>query len=197
MIIKMKWEQPRHVSQSFYAWRTHPAGQMNMLRASIKKFGILTPLVVVTVDDAREEYICIDGNARLKIARELELEKIPIAILDDRNIPDHVDYHKMCLLQTDAIALLAEPDEDALRRLLDEALIDDTLLAGHLKDIANPNTWELAPMMSAKGRNAKTAGNEMMLLAGSLNVSYPPQLADEVQKRVRSALDGLQGVTVS
>ncbi len=66
-------------------WRTKGKG-FDILRKSIDKFGILTPILVVVVDGA---YIVCDGHRRIAAALLLGITKIPARIIEGMT-PDEV-----------------------------------------------------------------------------------------------------------
>ena len=68
--IKIAWFNPREV-------RSPEA--IDALIESIKKNGILEPIHVVKLGD---EYLCIEGGARLLAAQALCLEKVPVKIYE-------------------------------------------------------------------------------------------------------------------
>lgn len=58
---------------------------LKYLRESIKEFGILVPLIVYKEDTGGRKYTLLDGERRLRCARDLELTKIPANIIDRPN----------------------------------------------------------------------------------------------------------------
>lgn len=92
---------------------------------SIKKYGIVSPVVVTKRDN---KYICIDGNLRIKFAKELGYKTIKAIVID---IPDEKIKRARTLLNTikfptDSIRLgmiLREFDMD----LKDTLMIEDNI----------------------------------------------------------------------
>lgn len=54
--------------------------EMELLKVSIKKSGFCFPLVVIEDGD---EYMIVDGFHRHLVAKEFQMEKIPVVILDE------------------------------------------------------------------------------------------------------------------
>ena len=52
------------------------------LMTEISVYGILKPIVIT------DDFVVIDGNCRLQIAKELEIEKVPIVFHQDSNLDD-------------------------------------------------------------------------------------------------------------
>lgn len=57
--------------------KNHPEEQINLLIENIKQFGFTTPLLV------DENNTIISGHGRYLAAKELELEEIPVILIDD------------------------------------------------------------------------------------------------------------------
>jgi site-specific DNA-methyltransferase (adenine-specific) len=62
------------------------------LEASIRKFGLVDPLLV---NSAPERYgVAVGGNFRMSIARKLKIETVPVVFI---NIPDLAQEKELCL----------------------------------------------------------------------------------------------------
>lgn len=70
--------QPRH----YFA-----ADKLNLLKESIKREGIISPLIVEKVG---EGYLLLDGERRFRAATELNLKHVPVIVEDARNATDRL-----------------------------------------------------------------------------------------------------------
>jgi len=55
--------------------------EMHLLKSSIRKVGILVPLIVFEKAGKKNKYVLLDGERRLKCARELDLPTIPVNVI--------------------------------------------------------------------------------------------------------------------
>jgi len=90
--------------------RTHSAGQVEQLAASIKKFGFTNPLLLTP------DYEIIAGHGRAAAAAVLGLETVPAIILDYLNETEKRAY----ILADNRLAELAGWDLDLLSQELNE-----------------------------------------------------------------------------
>jgi hypothetical protein len=97
--------------------RRHPANQVRKVVASIEKFGFINPVLA----DSKGEIIA--GHCRVKAATKLELEKVPVIVLDGLTDSERRAY----VIADNKLAEDAQWDEDLLK-----AEIDDLQLLGEI-----------------------------------------------------------------
>lgn len=106
-------------------WRTHPAPQMDALRAVLEEVGFAGAELVRELPDGRLELI--DGHARAKLCGEAE---VPVLVLDVNDAEA-----KKLLATFDPIGAMAESDGLALDRLLRDFDTGSEALASMVADL--------------------------------------------------------------
>src|SRR5579872_6245418 len=90
--------------------RTHSARQVDQIKASMKEFGFVVPILI----DSKAGIVA--GHGRLLAARKLGLTHVPVIVLDHLSEAQKRAY----LLADNQLALNAGWDEDLLRVELEE-----------------------------------------------------------------------------
>lgn len=85
--------------------RTHSAAQINKLRASLREFGFVNPVII------DENYNVVAGHGRLEAAKQEGLDKVPCVLVDHLTEAQKKAY----ILADNRMALDADWDEDLLR----------------------------------------------------------------------------------
>jgi DNA modification methylase len=113
--LEIKWVDIDDLRPSEYNPRKWTEKEMNDLKESIKRFGIVDPLVVNSAENRKN--IVIGGHFRLTILKELGYKKVPVVYV---NIPDIKKEKELNLRLNRNLGefdydLLAKFDEDLLR----------------------------------------------------------------------------------
>ena len=152
---KLEWMNPAYIDPvSPYGWRTHPPGQQQAMETSVRRLGIITPLIVQENEDASGfNYIIVDGQLRLETAIKLNHETVPVVIL---NVDvTEADCNEIALT-TVAMPLLAEHDEERVSQMLsEEDALDEPLLRGTLEEFVDASVWELESVLTPLQKKEK------------------------------------------
>lgn len=117
-ITGLRWVNATELLPNEKNWRRHPESQTVALRDVLERIGYADALIA---RDAPEGLVLIDGHLR----RELALEgPLPVLVLDVTE-----EEAETLLASLDPLASMAIPDAEALRSLLETAVVPDDLLA--------------------------------------------------------------------
>jgi DNA modification methylase len=113
--LKIQWVDIDDLKSSEYNPRKWTEKEINDLKESIKRFGIVDPLIVNSAENRKN--IVIGGHFRLTILKELGYKKVPVVYV---NIPDVRKEKELNLRLNRNLGefdyeLLAKFDEDLLR----------------------------------------------------------------------------------
>jgi ParB-like chromosome segregation protein Spo0J len=117
MIEALKIEQRSVAKLIPYAAnsRTHSDAQVAQIAASIKEFGWTNP-ILVSGDNS-----IIAGHGRLMAARKLDMEEVPVIVLDHLNKAQQ----RALVIADNQLALNAGWDSDMLKAEIDNLKLDD------------------------------------------------------------------------
>lgn len=125
--------------------RTHSQGQISKLRASIREFGFISPLVI------DREFNVLVGHGRLQAAKEEEYTKVPCVFADNLTEAQKKAY----ILADNRMAVDAGWDEDLLKIEMEElqAMDFNVQLTGFRED-------EIADLFAVKEDPDETGTNK-------------------------------------
>jgi len=131
MLIKDRIKELRRISASKLRpnpnnWRQHPQNQQNAIRGLLAEIGFVGALLARELDDGT--YELIDGHLRAEVTSDTE---VPVLVLDVT-----ADEAKLILATYDTITGMAEPDQQALDRLLQEVQPQCDALQSMLDDLS-------------------------------------------------------------
>ncbi len=114
-------------------WRTHPKGQVDAMRGILAEIGYADATLARELPDGTLELI--DGHLRQSLDPDQE---IPTLILDLNE-----DEARKLMTVLDPLAALAETNQDALGRLIQDVSTEDAGLQAMLDDLARQNDIDL------------------------------------------------------
>lgn len=125
--------------------RTHSPAQINKLRASIREFGFISPLVI------DRDFNVLVGHGRLEAAKEEEYMKVPCVFADNLTEAQKKAY----ILADNRMAMDAGWDEELLKIEMEElqAADFDMGLTGFRED-------EIADLFAVKEDSDDSGSNE-------------------------------------
>lgn len=130
--------------------RIHPESEIKKLVNSMRAFGFANPILV------DKEMVVISGHARLKAAKNIELEKVPIIVLD----LDH----------DEAMAYMV-----ADNRIANESQWDNVKLEGLIQEIYDSDIG-----LDLTGFNAVEYEKMLGEVADAMDEVVPPESDDEI-----------------
>jgi hypothetical protein len=153
-------------------WRTHPQRQVAALRGVLREIGYADALLARELPDGSLELI--DGHAR----RSLDPDQVvPVLVTD-------LDEHEAAklLLTLDPLSAMAEADDQALERLLQEVNTDDPALQAMLDELAELS-GETRPGAAAGGHPSLAVPRLLQILVQCENELQQQELFEQLQRQ--------------
>lgn len=142
-IIELKRVRAKELIPHPLNWRMHPKEQMELLKHSIKRFGVATALLGYYSERNKGQLTILDGHGRVELNQE---QVWPVLVLD---LTD--EEADTLLLLIDPISGLALPDPRNVLTLASKADVVDPVLADFCMQLAEnalssgkqpkQNTW--------------------------------------------------------
>jgi ParB family chromosome partitioning protein len=153
------------------------------LKESIRKHGILEPLIVVRKNNGKYKYIALVGNNRLRIARELNLKEIQCFIDDSITLEAAIDIN-ICGNQFTAAEIKKYKDlkEKIAKEEKDKSLQEKLIPELYDKFRQGLLPEGIARMLTKHGREEQTT------FFNSLKVEVPVDPDEEVQEKLKKEL---------
>jgi hypothetical protein len=152
-------------------WRTHPQRQVAALRGVLREIGYADALLARELADGSLELI--DGHAR----RSLDPDQVVPVLVTDL---DEREAAKL-LLTLDPLSAMAEADDLALERLLQEVNTDDPALQAMLDELTELS-GEAHPATAAAGRSSLPDPRLLQILVQCESEVQQQELLEQLQK---------------
>ncbi len=124
-IKELRYLPAKQLKPSKYNWRAHSQYQKNVLQGVLSEIGYAGALIAYMDDEG--EYRLIDGHLRAETTPDMD---VPVLLLDVNE-----NEARYLLLTHDPIAGLAEQDDDALNRLLEETKVENVSVRNFLDEM--------------------------------------------------------------
>jgi len=181
--LPLKYVKTSELNPAAYNPRDITEAAFEGLKESVKKFGLVDPLIVNV-----RTGLMVAGHQRLKVAQALKHEFVPVIEVD---LSPSEEKALNVTLNNQAIS---GHYTDSLQELLEEIASesDDGLLESLRMDTLKIDTnWD------ADSDALDKIDPNLDGIIAKVKVECPQEVKDDVKQRITEALEGIEGVTVS